>query len=348
MNGLALTTEHWAYLHGRPASTGELKQQPDDFIVEEQLSFAPSGEGEHLFLYIEKQNLNTGFVAQALAKHFKCKDRDVAYAGRKDKFALTRQWFSIYLPGIISEQLATFELPQCRVLRETRHHKKLRLGTIAANHFNLTLRECQLQSDFEQRLQSVMATGVPNYFGSQRFGNLHPDGRHGNLALAEELINGNPIRKRDKRSMAISALRSWLFNEFVSHRVSQQCFHQAMAGDTFILSGSNSFFSEVEIDDTLVSRLQKRDILLSAPMWGTGALSSTADALQFEQNIAAQHQILCDTLCSLGLKQERRPIQLIPEGLHFDINKNTVKLQFSLPSGCFATSVIRELFTNIN
>lgn len=347
-NVAQLTTHHWQYLHGRPGNRGELKQQPDDFIVEEELSFTPSGEGEHLFLLIEKQNLNTGFVAQALAKHFGLKDRDVAWAGRKDKFATTRQWFSVCLPGKDTPDLHSFHLAQCRILRHCRHNKKLRLGTVRVNHFTICIRKCQLQSDIEQRLKLVATAGVPNYFGSQRFGNLHPDGRHGNLALAETLIRGESIRKRDKRSMAISALRSWLFNEMLSTRIARHPIHKAMSGDTFLLAGSNSFFSAADIDDTILSRLTQGDILLSAPLWGEGELPGSDDARDFEVSVAEQYPEICRTLEQLGLKQERRNIHLMPQNMTWQLDNNDLTLHFSLPGGCFATSVIRELFENIS
>lgn len=344
---MQLSIQHWAYLHGAPTSLGELKSQAEDFVVKEQLSFQPCGEGEHLFLFVEKQNLNTGFVAQELAKHFKVKERDVAYAGRKDKFATTQQWFSVYLPGQ-EPDLSTLNIDNTRLLAATRHTKKLRLGTIAHNSFEITLRNCQLQTDFEARLDAICTSGVPNYFGSQRFGNLHADGRYGNLALAEELIKGNEIRKRDKRSMAISALRSWLFNEFVSERINQDAFNQPLSGDAFLLSGNNSFFSEAEMSPELQQRFAEQDILLSAPLWGKGPLPSQAAALLFEQSVSDRHPKVCHALAALGLKQERRAIRLMPQQLHYEIEKNDLKLQFSLPSGCFATSVIRELFANLS
>lgn len=345
---MQLSTEHWRYLHGKPTSKGDFKQIADDFVVEEQLSFSPSGEGEHLFLFIEKQNLNTGFVAQELAKHYGRKERDVAYAGRKDKFATTRQWFSVYLPGKSEKDKAPFDYPNCTVLAQTRHTKKLRLGAIDQNRFTIHLRNCELGKEFDERIRQINTQGVPNYYGSQRFGNKHEDGSRGNLALAQLLISGEEIRKRDKRSMAISALRSWLFNEFVSQRIEKGLFHSALAGDVFLLNGSNSFFSEENLDDALCSRLKDNDILLSAPLWGDGELACQSEAFEFEYPISQQYPDVTSTLARLGLKQERRAIHLHPKQFQADVSESDVKLQFSLPSGCFATSVIRELFSNVS
>lgn len=338
------STNHWHYLHGKPTGSAQFKSQPEDFRVSETLPFELTGEGEHLFLHIEKTGINTGFLAQQIAKIYKVKDRDVGYAGRKDKQAVTRQWFSVWLPGKSSseQELPLFKYPGCRLLAAYWHNKKLRTGAVQNNHFAITLREVKHEGDLKQRIELIKAEGVPNYFGPQRFGNVNSEGIPGNLALAEYLLNGEIIRKREKRSLAISALRSWLFNECVSKRL-QKWHTQPHKGDAMNLTGSNSFFLADDIGTDVMHRLQERDIAITTPLWGKGELATAHAVAEFEQNIAIQYQQICTTLENLDLRQERRKILLFPQDLTWQQNKRDLSLQFSLPAGCFATSVIREL-----
>ncbi len=87
------------WLHGKPAATGVLKANPEDFVVVEDLGFTPDGEGEHLLVNIRKNGCNTQFVADYLAKFAGIHARSVSYAGLKDRHAVTEQWFCLHLPG---------------------------------------------------------------------------------------------------------------------------------------------------------------------------------------------------------------------------------------------------------
>ena len=111
----------WTYAWGGPAGKALFKEQPEDFIVEEVLPFEPDGEGEHVLLYVEKQGENTDWVAGRLAKFAKVKRMSVSYAGRKDRHGITRQWFSVWMPGMeepnwISIRTRIFVFCQCNVM----------------------------------------------------------------------------------------------------------------------------------------------------------------------------------------------------------------------------------------
>ncbi|MCY7294282.1 tRNA pseudouridine(13) synthase TruD [Alteromonas sp. a30] len=354
-----MQTDHWLHYHGTPNITAELKSRPEDFIVKELLTFEPLGEGEHCLIWLKKTGLNTAFVAEQLAKFAQLPLRNVSYAGRKDKFAVTEQWFSLHMPGKAEPDWSTFNLPGAEILRRERHHKKLRPGNLDSNQFQITLRNLSHTEGLEARLAQIEKLGVPNYYGSQRFGEirLQPETddssqttkrRGGNLELAQKMLEGESIRNRNKRSMAISALRSWLFNEFVHGRIhyarhNNQSIHEAISGDILMLAGSNSFFHCETPDAMIQSRLKEQDIQLSAPLWGKGELGSTGEALAFESSIAEQHPEQCEMLEALGLKQERRPLWLYPLKLNWELSGNNLTLQFYLPPGCFATSILREL-----
>lgn len=350
---LNLQVDPWAYLHGGPLFNGTIKAELCDFKVFETLSFDPSNSGEHTLIHIEKTGLNTAFVAEALAKYGKLPLRNVSYAGRKDKYATTSQWFSIYHGGADKAHWAQFQMDGVHIKEILQNERKLRTGAIKANRFEIVIKNIDTldKSKLLERIEAINMRGVPNYFGNQRFGEIiKADGSvqlGGNLQLAEKLVNGEEIKNRNKRSMAISALRSWLFNHFVSERIQSFEYQTLLDGDALSLSGSNSFFihskqDEAQLQNTL-QRIESRDVLITAPLWGEDELDSQQDARRFEQNIAQTHLQVCNALANVKLSSQRRPVLLFVEDFTAQISDNSVMLKFSLPSGCFATSVLREI-----
>lgn len=335
--------DHWLHQYPKLNILGQFKSSAEDFQVTEILGYEPIGEGEHIYLWVRKTGLNTAYLAEQIAKFTRLPLRAVTYAGRKDKHAQTEQWFSVHLPGKGEFDWTQFNEPGAEILKSVRHNKKLKTGVLKGNRFNITLRQLSSSSGIDERLQHIKQSGVPNYYGSQRFGSTLHDPRGGNLVLADKMINGETIRNRNKRSMAISALRSWLFNEFLHTRLLNGCLNTPLSGDVMQLAGSNSFFCAQQIDNSIIERVQQRDIYLSAPLWGKGDLASQFDALQFEQDLVRQHLTTAQTLEDLGLNQERRAINLFPNELEWSWANDTLNLIFSLPAGTFATSLLREL-----
>lgn len=349
-SGEEFSTLHWSGLHGDSLGQGRIKSVADDFIVEEQLGFELSGEGEHHLLWVEKTNTNTAFVAEQLAAFSGISLRDISYAGRKDKFARTRQFFSVYQGKHPCPDWQKFEHSNIRILSTTRHNKKLRTGALQGNKFSLIIRDlANINEDsLAQRLQDIQQCGVPNYFGQQRFGEMHTKNGiilNGNLALGMRMCQGEKINNRNKRSMAISALRSYLFNEVVSHRLSEKLHTSCLLGDALQLSGSNSYFVVSAEDDmnSLSTRLQSKDIQITAPLIGSGAVVVKDDAKKLEDLVLNRHADIVKVLSSVGLKHERRPIVVYPKDMHWTLTASKLTLSFTLPSGCFATAVIREI-----
>jgi tRNA pseudouridine13 synthase len=160
-----------------PGIGGRIKERPEDFLVEEQPLYQPSGQGEHLYLFVEKVALTTPEAVRRIAKAFRVKRSDVGYAGMKDKHAITRQHFSIYLPGRgdgDAELLHNLDhhAPQLKILWAERHANKLRQGHLAGNRFVIRIRQVQTADVLVARkvLDRISATGIPNFLGEQRFG----------------------------------------------------------------------------------------------------------------------------------------------------------------------------------
>jgi tRNA pseudouridine13 synthase len=326
-----------SYLYGQPEVTALLRVQPDDFIVVEELSFTPTGAGEHMLLLVEKIGQNTQYVAKLLAELVGCKARQVSYAGLKDRHAVTRQWFCVPVP--IKQQLnwQEWNIEGVKILDSIRHQRRLKLGSIKYNEFSLTLRDVSDIPALLERLEFVKK-GVPNYYGEQRFGI-----QGGNLRLAEQLFSGGGIEDRKIRGLALSASRSFLFNLQVDARVKAGTFNQLLTGEVVQLDGSGSIFKVPQVDDTLRQRLLEADIHPTAGLPGLGEPLITADALTFEQQSLQPWQHWVDKLAELNVRAERRSIRVLPAELKAEVQGCNVKISFKLYSGCFATSVLREL-----
>lgn len=179
---------------------------------------------------------------------------------------------------------------------------------------------------------------MPNYYGEQRFGHFG-----GNLQLAARLFAGESIPDRQLRGLALSASRSMLFNQQVSARVQQGLFHTLLPGAVVQLDGSGSVFTVEEPTADLNQRLQEADLHPTAVLPGIGKILESAAALAWQQEQLAPYQSWVQALCDLNVNTERRAIRLVPKALSYQWLDDTLELQFALPTGCFATSVLREL-----
>lgn len=327
-----------AYLHGVPQSRALLKQKPEDFIVEEDLGFELSGEGEHLCVQVQKRNCNTQVAADALARWAKVPGRQLSYAGLKDKQALTTQWFSIHLPGKADPDLGSFNEAGMEILALKRHNKKIKTGALKGNYFKIKLTELDIQDELSERLQLVKVDGVPNYFGSQRFGHQGL-----NIEHAKAMFAGSRVKNKKKRGIYLSAARSLLFNLVVSERLKKQVFNRIFAGELLQLVGSNSFFASTEADDELQERINKHELVITAPLWGKSKQGDATARCEFENTSLESYKDLQIGLEKAGLEMARRAILLKPQDFEFTLSNNALDLSFYLPAGCYATSVIREI-----
>ncbi|WP_337261204.1 MULTISPECIES: tRNA pseudouridine(13) synthase TruD [unclassified Serratia (in: enterobacteria)] len=334
------------WLYGQPQAHGVLKANPEDFVVVEDLGFTPDGEGEHLLVNIRKNGCNTQFVADYLAKFSGIHARSVSYAGLKDRHAVTEQWFCLHLPGKESPDFTQFALEGCEVLQAVRHLRKLRIGTLKGNDFTLVLRQISDRQDVEQRLQAIAAGGVPNYFGSQRFG------RGGNnLIMARRWAKDEIwVKERSKRSFYLSASRSALFNLVTSQRLANQQQRTVLEGDALQLAGRGSWFvAKPEELIGLQQRLDAGELLITAPLPGDGEPGTVGEALKFEQQCLAEQQELLTLLKRERVEPARRALLLQPQKLLWNWwDDVTVELRFWLPAGSFATSVVREIMQQDN
>ncbi|MCQ8104789.1 tRNA pseudouridine(13) synthase TruD [Methylomonas sp. SURF-2] len=342
----------WPHAYGGPVATGDIKAEPEDFVVEEILSFIPEGSGEHVFLHIEKIGENTEYVARLLARHAGVRQRDIGYAGLKDRHGRTRQWFSVWLPtpkqalgpdqqplpGKPEPDWRALENTQLKILQVIRHARKLRRGVLSGNRFEIVLRNWQGNREVaEQQLRQIQTQGFPNYFGEQRFGH---QGRNVEKALA--MFAGDRV-KREQRSIYLSAARSFLFNQILAERLYTGTWNCGLAGEVCKLQGSNSQFVAASIDQTLMERMRQGETHPTGALWGKGICAAGGEVLALEQRIVSRYPSLADGLLKAELEQDRRALRVIPEDLNWQFEKDSLLLRFGLPAGSYATALLREI-----
>lgn len=329
----------WPNTYGGPPGAGLIRQSPEDFKVEEVLPFTPSGEGEHLFLFIEKRGENTDYVARQLAKFSGVLARDVGYAGLKDRQAVTRQWFSIWMPGKPMPDWEHWNQENISLIDITRHHKKLKRGVLTGNKFSLMIR--QWDGDVKQTeyvLNTIAVGGIANYYGAQRFGH---QGK--NIEKALSLFQGQTF-KRNQRSLYLSAARSFIFNCILARRIELENWNQVVAGDVLQFEGSNSFFRTDVVDSVLTARVSALELHPTGCLWGLGNVPEHGDAWHIEQTILAQYSELRDGLEAMDLKIGRRALRVVVDNLTWAFtDAQTLRLSFFLPAGSYATALLKEI-----
>jgi tRNA pseudouridine13 synthase len=326
--------------HGVPLPPATLKAAPEDFHVEEQLSFEPSGTGPHWLLRVEKRTANTRWVAAEIARLAGVAAGDVGYAGLKDRHAVAVQWFSVPNLATAAEFWNNVRTPEFKVVEARANMRKLKRGALSGNRFRIRLRNVTWSREqLDLKLDALRAHGAPNYFGPQRFGR---DGY--NLdRVAAWVQSGVAPRGRAERSFTLSAARSLVFNTLLARRVEAGDWSQLAPGDLASLEGSGSHFSVAAVDDELRRRLSVFDIHPSGPLWGRGQPATQGQALQHELEVSRELATVADLLAAEGLSQERRALRCAIRDLSVERDASTLTLSFSLGRGQFATAVLREI-----
>ncbi|WP_150914095.1 tRNA pseudouridine(13) synthase TruD [Marinobacter halotolerans] len=331
----------WPTSAGSRAAQAVLKESPADFVVDEQLDVSNCTGGEHLYLRIEKVGDNTEFVARQLAAMAGCRHFDVGFCGLKDRHAVTRQWFSVYRPGLEVEDKELIEriAETWRVLDSCRGQKKLRRSDHQGNAFQITLTGVSGQKPaIDDSLERLRRDGCPNYFGPQRFGH-----QGGNLdqAIAMDparMISGRGRngrkRKRGRSSsggdesknvLYFSAARSWLFNQVLAHRVE--------AGNwQSILEGEPGLPGEPEP-------------VVTGPMWGDGGTQADSVQGELERAVVSGAPEVEAVFALTRMKPERRLLVLRPQTMQWQwLDTDRLLISFGLSPGQYATTLLGDVF----
>ena len=335
------------------------KQSPRDFVVDEIPLYEFSGEGEHLILHVRKKLLSTTDMVGQIARYLGIKNREIGYAGLKDKHAMTKQYISLHKK--YEEALEGFEHENIKILSKTYHNNKIRIGHLRGNRFYIRVKKVNPTdaAKIDEALKNIAAFGMPNYFGYQRFGN---DGD--NHILGEKLAKGE-ARERNPRvkKLLINAYQSHLFNLWLSRRLEISSLvssfkaeelenllnmpndevkkMQAQTHPLKLLSGDimehypqgRLFEFEGSAED--LERFNSRDISLTGLLCGKKVKTAAAAAGLIEREFD-------DTINADGA---RRFAWVYPTEIEGRFNKVEAQyeMNFTLPKGSYATVLIEEI-----
>ncbi len=227
-----------------------------------------------------------------------------------------------------------------RVVETRRHQRKLRRGGHRGNAFRIALRGVDITShreDIAERLVQIESRGVPNYFGEQRFGR---DGS--NVDLGRAVLHGRRV-SRNKRSIAISSVRSLLFNDILDARVRDETWDRILPGELANLDGSGSVFAVDEVTDEIEQRCAGFDIHPSGTLWGRNAPLGTGTVAELETDVVSKHEDLATGLIAAKVDAASRPLRLRVQDLKWEVEEDALWLDFRLGKGAYATSVLREI-----
>ncbi len=325
---------------GPPLGRVTLKHRPEDFRVSEVLGYDLEGEGQHLWLWVRKKGRNSEDVAKLLAKFSGAGPRDVGYAGMKDRNAVTEQWFSVDLKGRSEPDWSDLNLADLEIVKSFRHRRKLKTGGLSGNSFRLVLRDFDgdLQ-ELRDRVETIRRLGVPNYFGPQRFGR-----DNANVATAYQwLFQGRRVSSKKLRGILLSTVRAMLFNRVLGKRVRSGQWNRCLRGDLMMLDGSNSIFPVADADASIARRLDELDIHPTGPLPGKPRTEARLDCADLETEVLQHFREWVGALEDAGVQASRRALRIGIGDFRVEDNARDVEFQFTLPSGAYATTVIREL-----
>jgi tRNA pseudouridine13 synthase len=329
-----------------PGVGGAIKVAPEDFIVEEIPAYQPAGEGQHLFLLIEKRGLTTQEMVRRLAQALGVAPGDVGTAGQKDRQAVARQFVSVPSQGLEPDRLVALQLDGVTVLSAARHPHKLRTGHLRGNRFTLIIRG--VGEGAEPRARAILAVleavGVPNRYGAQRFGMRGDNAAQGRAVLAGTLR----VSDRFRRRLLVSALQADLFNRYLSRRMVDRLLDRVVDGDILQRAPTGGLFTcpadEVEVAQR---RLAAREIVPTGPIFGHAMMTPPpgTTAHQREQEILTEAGLEASEFGRLGRLAEgtRRPLVARIEGIEVRAEGDRLRVGFVLPAGSYATVVLEEI-----
>jgi tRNA pseudouridine13 synthase len=324
-------------------SGGQLRSDPEDFIVDEIPAYATSGEGEHLFLQIEKVGLTTPEAIRKIAAAIGVREHEIGAAGMKDKDARARQWLS--LPWPVKSplpDLAPVASTELRVIEAKRHGNKLRRGHQKGNRFTIVVRDVPPGGVERAQvvLQKLRELGVPNAFGPQRFGR---DGDNAARAIAILRKEARPPRDRRLTSLLLSSLQSAVFNRVLETRIERGLFAKALLGDVMQKHDTHGLF---DVSDPAAEqpRVDALAISPTGPLPGPKMRAASAEAKAIEDEAIAALSITDREIDGLDAGTRRALRYPLDSTAKIDpIAPDAYRLEVSLPSGAFATVLLAEL-----
>ena len=340
----------WPYLPrldaDAPSIKAVIKRDPEDFVVEEVAAYEPCGQGEHLFLWIEKRDISAEGLLKHLAGQLRIERRDIGAAGMKDRRAITRQWVSV--PATAESRIDRIENKAIRVLNSARHKNKLKTGHLVANRFSIHVRGIAkpLRESVLASVARVAADGFPNYYGPQRFGNEGHTAKQGFDLLKGQLRPGQIPRQRRRFliRLAISAAQSMVFNTVLGNRIDNGRIATVTVGDVLqkIESGGMFVCENVEQDQ---ARLDAGELALTGPMHGPKMRRAEGEPAEWDAEGLARWELTEEQFAEFSRVAHgtRRPMMVSADDLVAESATGGLLVKVTLPAGVYVTVLLREV-----
>lgn len=320
---------------GLPGTGGRIREHPEDFTVKEIPAYEPSGSGSHAYALVRKRGLTTRDLVKAL-QEAGLEEKAVGVAGLKDKYAVTEQWLSV--PQSQAGALDTLQrLPGVEILDRSRHRNKLGVGHLKGNAFAIAIRGTD-DGALERAhaiLDELEMRGLPNYFGPQRFGRFGRNAVDGMKVLRGEKVPGGHRLKL----FFLSALQSLVFNRLLALRLERGLFESVVPGDWARKHDTGGTF--LVSDPKEARRAQAREISATLPLYGKKVRQSEGAAGEMEEEVLSSLDLRW--IDFRGRRGDRRFSRLLLSRVSVAPQEGGLLLEFVLPKGSYATSLLREV-----
>lgn len=318
---------------------GVIKAAPEHFQVEEELPYSPCGQGEHVFIKLRRAGWNTADVAAALGRVFDLRPADIGWGGRKDKNAVTTQTLSLRLPAeLAADRIADRIKPlPFEILGIERHRNKLKTGHVAVNRFRIVLSGVEKDAfgQAEAIAVALKDKGVPNYYGPQRFGH-----HYHNLDRAAAIVRRAKAHGR-KDTFTVSVLQSALFNCWLVERIRRGEFDRLLLGDVVRKTDTGGLFVVDDLEDAR-QRFAASRIQFTGPIYGYKMMAAAGPAGEYENQLLLNFGLAADAFKPLRAPGSRRAACVHLDDLIVEPVAEGLRFSFTLPSGAYATAVMRE------
>jgi tRNA pseudouridine13 synthase len=326
-----------------PGIGGRIKHVPEDFEVEEIPAYEPCGQGDFLYLWVEKRGMGAEYFVRQVARRLEIAPGEVGTAGLKDRHAVTRQMVSV--PGSVEDRLDRLNGDGVTLLRVSRHSNKLKPGHLHGNHFRILIRDADPAAG--ERLPPILdqlrQKGLPNYYGPQRFGR---DGETLRLGLALLRSEQPPTKARSPflRKLALSAAQSALFNECLGRRLSDGLLRRVLPGDVMAKWPFGGLFVAEDLPREQV-RFDAHEIVSAGPIFGRKTFAAQGEAAEREEAVLRDAGLTRTSFHGFGklVQGTRRHNLIYLDDLKADHDPEGMRLRFTLPAGSYATILLREV-----
>lgn len=322
-----------------PGVGGRIKVQPEDFEVEEVPAYPPSGQGDFLFLWVEKRGMGAEYFVRQVARRLDVPVGEVGTAGLKDRHAVTRQMVSV--PVRAEGRLPQLDGDGIRLLSISRHGNKLKPGHLHGNRFRILVRDVNPAADETAVLDRLRRLGMPNFYGPQRFGH---DGETVLMGMA--LLNGDLSRRVSPflRKLALSAAQAALFNHALARRMADGLLPRVLVGDVMAKWPFGGMFV-AEDAAREQERFDARETVTTGPMYGRKMFPAAGEAAAREATVLQDAALMPEAFRGFGklLAGTRRHNVIYLNDLTSVREAEGVRLSFTLPAGSYATVLLREV-----